>query len=223
MTSFLRSLLVAGYLVGVSLLGGGCADMAMGKTAFQADDYPAAARHYGELAEFGYPVAQYNYARMLLKGQGVPVDETRTRYFLERAAEQNHSRAKIPLARLYHQGLGGTKDLEKAKIIYEEQIAAGDLRMLYPLGRIHHEQGEIKKAIDLYHRAVDSGEYRAAKQLGIIHEKQAQPPALKLALAWYYIARDHQVENLDARIAKLERKLGEKATGQVRRIAKAFP
>lgn len=71
------------------------------------------------------PDAAADLAWMFMFGVGGPVDEKRARHYLERAYHYGGlERAKLPLARVYHLGIGGEKNMEGALRLYDEIVAS---------------------------------------------------------------------------------------------------
>lgn len=68
----------------------------------------------------------FQLALMHLRGDGAPKDETLARTWFDRAAAGGHAMAKIQLAAMCDGGLGGRKDIAKAKTLLEQAAASSD-------------------------------------------------------------------------------------------------
>jgi hypothetical protein len=78
-----------------------------------------AARWIGKAAAAGHPEAQLDYAVILFRGHGVPVDVKSGAKYFKQAAEKGLATAQNRLARCYNHGAGVRQDfLEAAKWNY---------------------------------------------------------------------------------------------------------
>src|SRR5262249_50846843 len=73
-----------------------------------------AAKWLGQAADKGQPVAQYRFATLLERGQGVTADPARAVHFYLAAANQGNRKAMHNLAVAYAEGIGGKKDMAEA-------------------------------------------------------------------------------------------------------------
>lgn len=154
----------------------GCADYKTGQLAYKDRNYPVARQHFKELAEFGLPEAQTQYASMLLKGEGEPADPVRARYYLEQAVNQDYLRAYPALAKVYLNGQGGPAYTYRARGLLEAAVQQGNTRVLPDLAKLY-ENGiggprDPQRARELYAQALAQGDPDAAYHLGQIAEEQ---------------------------------------------------
>src|SRR6185436_5324092 len=75
-----------------------------GWRAYQRGDFIEAAKHYETAARGGNRLAQYNYAMMLLKGEGIPLDANAAVVWLRKAADQGLPQAQYNLGLLHEHG-----------------------------------------------------------------------------------------------------------------------
>ncbi|MFJ4108751.1 immunity protein Imm33 domain-containing protein [Oerskovia enterophila] len=86
-------------------------------------DASAAAADHEAAARIGNPDALFELSVLSATGQGVPVDEARSRLLLERAAEAGHPRALYNVAAEHATGRGRPHDPRRALVLY---VAAAD-------------------------------------------------------------------------------------------------
>ena len=78
--------------------------------AYVRGDYGKALRDLEFLANGGEPRAQYDLGLMYDRGDGVPQNDAKARYWYERAAEQGEPRAQYNLGLMYLNGQGMSED-----------------------------------------------------------------------------------------------------------------
>ena len=206
---------------------GGCAgaDLATAKKASQNGDYATAQAHYKELAEFGIPEAQMEYAIFLLQSDANRSARPQEAIpYLEKAAAHDYPRAHFELGRIYQNGTGVPKDLEKAKLHFNAAITGGYVRAKQALGKVYEQQGDYETAKSLYIQSIKENYLKAAQSIGDLHRSGKGFRADKVrGLAWYYFAQDHGVTGLEESIAKQEKKLDPPLREQARTISKELP
>ncbi len=72
------------------------------------------------LAEAGNPEAQYSLAERYSKGIGVPTDDTKAFFWLEKAANQGFNKAQFLVANMYQYGFGVPKNSKMATHWYRK-------------------------------------------------------------------------------------------------------
>lgn len=102
---------VARYLLGEERLSGG--------------DVAGAAALIRRAAEQNVPAAQYRYAKMLERGEGVEQDLPAARQWTRRAADAGHRRAMHNLGVMFATGSGGEENMEEAARWFEEAALRG--------------------------------------------------------------------------------------------------
>ena len=80
---------------------------------------------YHRAADLGYPPAQYNLARALYDGDGVPLARADSATWCRRAADQHHATAQYTLGWLYEDGDGVPQDYREAATWYTHAAAQG--------------------------------------------------------------------------------------------------
>ena len=106
---------------------------------------------YREYAAAGLPMAQYNYARMLLDGTEGPPDADGAIKWFQKAAEQGLPEAQNDLGCLYEAGTGVTKDHSRASELYAEAAEQGFALAQFCLARnLEKGRGVPKNSIEAY-------------------------------------------------------------------------
>ncbi|MEN0652749.1 MULTISPECIES: peptidoglycan-binding protein [Hyphobacterium] len=106
----------------------------------EAGDEAGAAVLMRRAAEQGVPAAQYRYAKMLERGEGVTADLEEARRWTEMAANAGHRRAMHNMGVMYSSGSGAPQDWDQAAHWFEEAALHGmtdsqfNLAVLYERG-----------------------------------------------------------------------------------------
>lgn len=116
-------------------------DLARGRGAFAAGDYPRALGYFRAAAEQGDANAQYYVGLMHANGQGTTRDFAEAAKWYEKAAAQNQADALYALARLHVIGTGVEADPAKAVELYERAAQA------YPPGEQRELAIEQRRAL----------------------------------------------------------------------------
>ena len=129
-----------------------------GLTPAQADGFLQAAAGQGYLP-----------ALMLLADRAVDrQDWAMARATFAQAAAQGDGRAQFMAGWLADQGLGGARDEQAARALYEQAGAQGVVGEQLALGRLLVEQGDRAQARDWLQRAADAGARDAQFDLGVL-------------------------------------------------------
>ncbi|XP_016128411.1 protein sel-1 homolog 3-like [Sinocyclocheilus grahami] len=153
------------------------AEQAMGRMLFWGQqgvspDIQTAVKHYERGATTLHdPVSMYDYAIVLLTGQGVPKDVQRAVTFLKKAIEQGSVPAITALGWYYEQY---EKDYEKAVHLWEEADAKGhpdaamNLGVFYSQGLYLGQPADQFKAYKYYLKSAQRGHLNGAIELADI-------------------------------------------------------
>ena len=123
---------------------------------------PHALTFFVHAAERGHADAQYEYAMMLLNGEGTEASPETAVLWLEKAAEQEHVDAQTELAKCYLYGNGAPFDLAVADSLLRKASIAGHPEALY-LYAMRMQRLEIRNdnilgsVIDCVSRSADKG------------------------------------------------------------------
>lgn len=91
----------------------------------EAGDVDGAAVLMRRAAEQGVPAAQYRYAKMLERGEGVTADLEEARRWTEMAANAGHRRAMHNMGVMYSSGSGAPQDWDQAAHWFQEAALHG--------------------------------------------------------------------------------------------------
>jgi hypothetical protein len=154
-----RTIVGAALLALVAVAPVAAASFQSGMAAFHRDDYAAAARTFGPLAEAGDARAQAILGYMFATGRGVPQNYIAAAGWYRRASEQGHPTAQYMLGLMYDKGQGVPQD-------YVEAYKWLDLAVGRASGRMRDDWGRIRDAI--------------ASKLSLVQVTEGQ----RLALEW---------------------------------------
>jgi localization factor PodJL len=113
----------------------------LGEQRLSAGDVAGAVALIRRAAEQNVPAAQYRYARLLERGDGVDANPAEARRWALSAAEAGHLRAMHNVASMYATGHGGEEDIEAAARWFEEAALRGltdsqyNLAILFQMGQ----------------------------------------------------------------------------------------
>lgn len=120
-------------------------DFNKGLEAAKAGDYATALQEWKPLAEQGSASAQFNLARMYVRGQGVPQDYTEAIKWYRKAAEQGSASAQHNLGIMYSKGQGVPQDYSEAGKWWRKAAEQGHAYAQYGLGVMYYEgQGVLQ-------------------------------------------------------------------------------
>lgn len=97
----------------------------LGEQRLSSGDMAGAAALIRRAAEQNVPAAQYRYAKLLERGEGVERDLPAARQWTRRAAESGHRRAMHNLGVMFATGSGGEENIEEAARWFEEAALHG--------------------------------------------------------------------------------------------------
>ena len=128
----------------VSLAFGASADsganpFAVAVDAYEAGNYPLAARKFREAAEQGHANAQYNLGIMYDGGQGVPQSYAESIKWYRLAAEQGFASAQFNMGVMYDNGLGVPQNYAEAVKWYRLAAEQGRSDAQLNLGYMYSE------------------------------------------------------------------------------------
>ena len=163
---------------------------------------PAAAADFDDAAE---AYARGRYATALAEWQQL--------------AEAGNAPAAFRLGEMYRDAKGVRwPDFERAAVWFRLAAAHGNTDAAYALGRLHYEgllvPRDTREMRAAFAAAARLGHARALLTLGVVYEYGLDDIDVDLtqALKWYELAAARGVPELDAKIAKLSRRVREKMT-----------
>ena len=126
-----------------------------------AQNYAAAAEWFSMSAEKGNPYSQFQLARMMQKGEGIPVDELKAQLiyasaldgFLKMLQEKPDADLLYKVGMMYEAGFGTKRDLSNAKQFYTEAAAKGNIHAQLRLNQIEafQNQAAVSAVMGLFH------------------------------------------------------------------------
>jgi TPR repeat protein len=139
------------------------------------------------VAEKSYPLAQFDLGLLYVaEGNG-----QKGVAMLQKAADQNLSRATTVLGEIYEFGIGVSNDEERAFAMYKKAADRQDPAAMYHLGKMYLEGKGVRPDIDLainwFEKAAGAGESRAMISMGSIYLDNiyGKPKDIKKGLGWY--------------------------------------
>ena len=123
----------------------------LGEERLSSGDIAGAAALIRRAAEQNVPAAQYRYAKLLERGEGVEQDLPAARQWTRRAADAGHRRAMHNLGVMYATGSGGEENMEEAFRWFEEAALRGLTDSQYNLAVLFQQgQGTQQSPGDAY-------------------------------------------------------------------------
>ena len=150
-----------------------------------AADMQTAAELYEQLyrkdsKEYGLDSA-YRLAQLAVRHPLGIAEEVDARRWLERAASGGHQEAQVQLGATYQYGIGGDRDLEKAKMLFEDFARQGNAEAQLKLARLYEvgigTDRDVGKALSWYERAAAAGKVSASLSMARIYAQTDSPLA----------------------------------------------
>ena len=165
-------------------------DLTAAWTHYQDGALPQAGREYERAARRGQAIGQYNFATMLMNGEGMAQNPARARYWLRRAAKQGLAVAQYDEGLLYENGEGVTKSQPRAVYWYRLASRQGNADAQMALATQYYLGRGVKQnypaAALWYERAAEAGVEPAQYIIASCYEHgDGVPRDLKRAIYWY--------------------------------------
>ncbi len=156
---------------------------------------------YKRAADAGNPYAQFELAKLYIRGDGVERNPAEAARWLTAAAQTGElADAQYALGVMYDRGIGVKKSLVEATLLYQRAADQGYVLALTQVGIAHLEGRGVKKdyarARTYLERAAELGEMNAQYTLGQIYDKGLGVKKDKVqALKWFILAaqRGHKL------------------------------
>jgi uncharacterized protein len=134
-----------------------------------------AALYYTKLSEMNDPIGYFGLGQCYAVGFGVKIDTTKSRAFLEKAAEGGHPQAMSKLGDLHRLNAKSIADYETAKQFYTEAAKQNDLDAIINLGLLHYRNQIANASGNLAFQYFDSAAKKGAPGawywLGVLYQK----------------------------------------------------
>jgi len=159
---------------------------------YDAGNFPVARAEFQARAEKGDRLAEFNYAMMLLNGEGGPVDFDGSLVWLKKSAEAGMAHAQYAYGRLYDDGQEVPLDAAKAHKWYLLAAKQGHvLAELAVANQFFTGRGTAQddvQALKWYMQAAKAGEMTSQYVVGSYYEYGRGGLAVNLNLARYWYA-----------------------------------
>jgi TPR repeat protein len=167
--------------------------LADGVAAFDAKDYPVAARLLAPLARNGNPVAEFRLGLMRLFGLGVAEDADAARELNRHAAAKGYPQARqLIVAQCLQDDVDPATDCRQGLAWLRADANAGNVEDEAALGAMYLTgrgglARDAAQAVAWFRRAAERGDVRAEDQLGAIYASGlgVVPADPAQSIAWY--------------------------------------
>lgn len=119
-------------------------------------DQPTATGWFRAAAQAGLDWGMYNYATSLALGRGCDKDLGAAFEWLNRAVALGHAKSMNILGGIYEDGWATTKDMARARDLYQAAATAGDFRGWFNLGRLDAQEGRTATALAYMKKAEET-------------------------------------------------------------------
>lgn len=133
---------------------------------YNQGNYVKAFPLYKDVAEKGYPEAQFNVGLMYQYGRGVKKDFKQAVYWYQKAAKQGEAQSQTNLGIMYDNGQGVKKDFKQAIYWYQKAAQQGQPQALYNLAMIYGKgrmgvKEDLEESFNYMRLACDNGHQEA--------------------------------------------------------------
>ncbi|MCI3207281.1 MULTISPECIES: tetratricopeptide repeat protein [Pandoraea] len=158
---------------------------------YEAGQQTQALDEFRRAAEQGNRLAQFDYAMMLLNGEGVNADPDGAVHWLERAASAGMTQAQYVYAKMFDDGYVVGKSIPQANLWYEKAAKQGHVQAQaaianeYFIGR--GVPKDYKTAFNWYEKAARGGDLPSQYIVASYYERGygVVTPDLERARLWY--------------------------------------
>ncbi|MCY0386176.1 tetratricopeptide repeat protein [Robbsia sp. Bb-Pol-6] len=161
---------------------------------YQQSNFPVALREFATLARHGNRIAAFDYAMMLLNGEGTPPDIPGALIWLRKAAQANMSHAQFTYGRLYDDGQVVPRDTALAHRWFLKAAAQGHVDAQVALATQYMDgrgtPRNYARAFGWYLKAAKNGDEASQYIVASFYEKGGDGVAVDLTSArlWYALA-----------------------------------
>lgn len=167
-----------GHLMGINMLGR-CYELGWGGEI----DAAAAAVQFKQAADQGMEWGMYNYANLLLRGNGVPRNETEALDWHRKAAALGNAKSLNVIGRFYEEGWLVEADHAVAAEYYRKAAEGGDFRGQYNYSLLLAEQGKMTDAIHWMQQALAGAHLRFARTMASTLSSFPTPEFKQIAIS----------------------------------------
>ncbi|WP_319498762.1 tetratricopeptide repeat protein [uncultured Cohaesibacter sp.] len=161
--------------------------MAEAKAETDAGNLSAALELYKKAYANNEQRAAEQLARLYMEGgEGITVDYAAAKDWAQKAIDAGESRGLLYLGKIWMEGLGVTKNLDKALSYFQQANEAGDMKAGRYVGLIMAEQGNDAAAAEWFKKAAEAGDITSQYYLGRAYQTgKGVEQDFAAALLWY--------------------------------------
>jgi TPR repeat protein len=149
-----------GHMMGINMLGR-CHELGWGGEINTA----LAATYFKCAAELSLDWGMYNYANLLLHGNGIAKDEAEALSWYRKAAALGNAKSLNVIGRFYEEGWLVEPDASIAEEYYRQAAEGGDFRGQYNYALLLAEQGNMAEAVQWLHKALNGAHLRFSRTM----------------------------------------------------------
>lgn len=159
---------------------------------YEHNDFGHALDEFAEAAQRGNRLAQFNYAMMLMRGEGTVARPEEAVKWLRRAADNQMTHAQFAYGELYERGELVPRSLEDANKWYERAATGGHVEAQRALATNYFTgrgvPRDYKRAFTWYKKAAEAGDGPSQYIVGSYYERGEPgvvPQDIEQAKNWY--------------------------------------
>ncbi|WP_414718645.1 tetratricopeptide repeat protein [Trinickia sp.] len=187
---------------------------------YNAGDFNAALKEFRDAAERGNRLAQFNYAMMLLNGEGTPANVDEGRKWLRKAADANMSHAQYVYGRMYDDGDFVSRDPTEAHRWFIKAAQQGHIQAELALANQFLDgrgtARDYRQAFHWYKKAAEGGDMTAQYVTASFYERGGDGVTrnINIARAYYAAAAAQGDPAARLKFQELSSELSREAQGQ---------
>ena len=159
---------------------------------YEQNDFGHAFDEFAEAAQRGNRLAQFNYAMMLMRGEGTVARPEEAVKWLRRAADNQMTHAQFAYGELYERGELVPRSVEEANKWYERAAVGGHVEAQRALATNYFTgrgvPRDYKRAFTWYKKAAEGGDAPSQYIVGSYYERGEPgvvPQDVEQAKTWY--------------------------------------
>ena len=168
------------------------AETQMAVADYNAGNFPTALKEFRDAAEHGSRLAEFNYAMMLLNGEGTQANVEEGKKWLRKAADANMSHAQYVYGKMYDDGDFVTRDPAEAHRWFLKAAEQGHVQAELALANQFLDgrgtTRDNKQAFVWYKKAAEGGDMTAQYVTGSFYERGGDGVEQNINVARAYYA-----------------------------------
>ncbi|KAG0069793.1 hypothetical protein BGZ89_002114 [Linnemannia elongata] len=150
------------------------AQIVLGDSCLDSQDYQAAMEHYLKVANQGHPIGQWRVGYLYNEGLGVSQSYSTAMDWFFKAASQGDPNAQYSIGVMYDKGQGVPQDFSNAMEWFRKAVDQGDAYAQNNVGLMYDEGNgvpqDFAKAMEWFRMAADQGDPAAQYNIGIMYK-----------------------------------------------------